>query len=179
MVFLSSLSQIILLRSVEPRDCIERVLWVLVQTNDVMKQQLGLTWLRAFGGGFPFWRSKHKAYFVFSPGTGGKLFFFFSLLLHFETWDVVLALILVTQSCSFAFKKPVDKMRKINFKPHFLLPWKSLWKNKVAKHRRHWNSTSCSLKLLVTTFTRAEKKGFANNLSTFSRNEPPTEEPSS
>ena len=61
------------------------------------------------------------AYFVFSPGIGGKVFLFCLSFLQFEAWDVVLALILVAQSCSFVSRKAVDKMRKNNFKPLFLL----------------------------------------------------------
>jgi len=50
-----------------------------------------------------------------------KMFLFSSSNLHFETWVVVLVTILVVQSCSFASRKAVNKMRKMDFKPHFLL----------------------------------------------------------
>ena len=58
---------------------------------------------------------------MFSPRIRGKLFLFSFPILHFETVVVVLASILVAQSCSFASMKVVDKMRKRDFKPHFLL----------------------------------------------------------
>ena len=132
------------------------------------KATLGTHLIQGFGGGLCFWRSIHVAYFVFSPGIGGKVFLFCLSFLQFEAWDVVLALILVAQSCSFVTRKAVDKMRKNNFKPLFLLSWKSLWKNEVLEPRRHWNPSSCSLRTLVINFTRLEKKGFSNNVSTFS-----------
>ena len=166
--FLSGFSQLFFLSSVEPRDCSERALWVLAWAKVVTKQLLEPIWFKALGGGFPFWRSIHVAYFVFSPGFRGKAFLFGWSFLHFEVWDGVLALFFVAQSFSFASRKSVDKMRNAHFKPLFLLSWKLLWKNKVVEPRRHWNSTSCSPKTMVIHFTRIEKKGFSNNLSTFS-----------
>ena len=156
--FLWGSSQIIFLSFVEPRDCSERALWVLAWAKDVTEQLLEHIWFKALGEFSVFWRSTHEAYFVFSPGTSGKVFLFYLSLLHFEAEDVVLALVLVAQSCSCASRKAVDKMRKRNFKPLFLLSWKFLWKNKVVEPRRHWNSSSCSLVKMVINFTRIEKK---------------------
>ena len=118
------------------------------------KATLGAHLIQVFGGDLCFWRSIHVAYFVFSPGTGEKGFLFCVSFLQFEAWDVVLVLILVAQSCSFVSRKAVDKMRKNNFKPLFLLSWKSLWKNEVLEPRRHWNPCSCSLRTRVINFTR-------------------------
>ena len=49
------------------------------------------------------------------------MFLFSSPILHFETGVVVLAVMLGAKSCSFVSRKTVDKMRKMDFKPHFLL----------------------------------------------------------
>ena len=57
---------------------------------------------KALGGDFPFWRSIHVAYFVFSPGIGGKVFLFGLSFLLFEVPDGVLApvaSVLVAQRC--------------------------------------------------------------------------------
>ena len=159
--FLWGSSQIIFLSFVELRDCSEKALWVLAWAKDVTEQLLEHIWFKALGEFSVFWRIIHVAYFTFSPGTSGKVFLFCLSFLHFEAEDVVLALVLVAQSCSCASRKAVDKMRKRNFKPLFLPFFK------VVEHRRHWNSSSCSLKMMVINFTIIEKKGFPNNVSTF------------
>ena len=152
----------------ELRDCSKVALWVLAWANDVPNQSSQPIWIKALGGDFLFWGSIHEAYFVFSPGMGGKLFLCISPFHNFEMWVGVLVLILAVRNCSFASPKAVEKISNVIFKPHFLLPWNSLSEKRVAEHRRHWNPSFCSLKIFVINFTRIEKKGFANKLSTFS-----------
>ena len=149
----------------------------LIKRRD--ESTFGTCFVQDFGEGLCFWRIIHVTNFVFSTGIGGKVFLFCLSFLQFEAWDVVLALILVAQNCSFVSRKVVDKMRKNNFKPLFLFSWKWLWKNGVLEPRRHWNPSSCSLRTMVINFTRFEKKSFLNNLSTFSSKCTPRQWPSS
>ena len=78
------------------------------------KATFGTHLIQSFGGGFCFWSRIHVAYFAFSPGILRKVFLFCLSILYFEAWNGVLALVLVAQSCSFASRRDVDKMRKNN-----------------------------------------------------------------
>ena len=123
---------------------------------------------QSFRARFPFLKGHTWGIVYIFPWILGKLFLCFLPILHFETRVGVLALVFVEQSGLFSTWMPVDKMRKMDFKPHFLLPWKSLSEKKVVEPRRHWNSSRCSHKTFMIHFTKTEKKGFATKLSTFS-----------
>ena len=73
--FLSSFCQLFFLSSVEPRDCSERALWVLVRAKGVTKQLLKHSWFKAVWGGISF-LEEHTRGMLCVPLESGEKFFF-------------------------------------------------------------------------------------------------------